>query len=134
MPGQPKNDDNPVSDPIELGFKNILALIIELRFKELERGNQQFDLDNLDPLTVDLVDKIINRMLKQEGVGFFCILNAIKEGYSIEQIKRLCEANILFLNETTNKEPKEGFKTGINYKLVLDAMRNVNKVMREARP
>ncbi len=66
MPGQPKNDDNPVSDPIELGFKNILALIIELRFKELERGNQQFDLDNLDPLTVDLVDKIINRMLKQE--------------------------------------------------------------------
>ncbi len=82
---------------------------------------------------MDLVDKIINRMLKQEAVGFFCILNATKEGYSIEQIKRLCEANILFLNETTNKEPKEGFKTGINYKLVLDAMHNVNKVMREAR-
>ena len=122
-----------MSELLTNSYKSILMLIIDLRFKELSRGNRQFDVDHpdrLDPLTVYLIDKIIKRMLRQEAVGSFLTLKAIENGCSIEQIKKICEGHIMILNDKT-KDDKTN-KEGINYKQVLEAMRNINKVMREA--
>ena len=120
MPEQPSK----IAETIELGYKNILSLIMELRFKELTEGNHQFDLDKLDPLTVELIGKIISRMYRQEGVGYYVILHAIEMGCDIEQLKKICTGSIIQLNDVTCKDP-------IDFKEVSEAMRNVNAVARK---